>query len=792
MSKTTIIVDDGGVAVAGSETGKSGKKNSSHGFLKFLSVLLLALFVAALFVPKYFQLGANMGLVTGSVAAKDQTVFTVILENLKTIFKDRPGFSQSCTLLAKHKMAWLLGACAVALLISTIITLCCKKSAAGWFGIDCAILVVVGLPYGYKCLNGTKYIDLFLIACVLALIFLIIVSFARGGKKNFLPFLCFVALTALMTLTLMYNFFPRTEASIYKNSSSLFIESGRVYLRVFKNLVLHKSAQILLYENMAYIMFGVLLACWILTTLQLATVKKTTWFSVIRYIALLGVAVASMIIVMTTDALKVKDDIAGYIKEYPYYIITIAVALILFLLSLIVKLPRKQKAAKVVKEEKTEEPATAEPVAAPLGVVASEPATAAVSAQTEPAATATQYQPAPVAYPYYRAYDPNARTAPSVQNHAYPATTNNYYTASAPAKPEAPAYPMPNIYINITNGTNGAPAEVKVNTEEAKPAAQTAIVTTASSTKEEKPVDTVMQDADRIAQDIQVEEAKETNGFVSVAPVVTETKETKTVVKKAKRRSFWLFLGFLCTIAALVLYTIWNKDAVVDLFKNFVFNPETILPVAFLAGGVLAVIFGFIALCAASKGCGVVSFLFTVVFAAAYLIDIQLYGTNNIVKSITSVDVQFIVIAALAILAVICSFIGFIRTGKRKVNETVTEKVAVATPAKAPAKIEKADKKAVAPVAAPVISEEPEAEEASAEAEPEDSMNDPFIDSLSVLNKREFKKVFLEGNAPSYLPEYTIGGDNTDFFDAIFVYLGKIRSVISPSLLAAIYDHINK
>lgn len=351
MSKMTVIVDDDDYA------SELRSPYSSHGFLKFLCVLLFAVFAAGLFVPRYFNL-SPFGLATGSFAAKDQTVFSLVFENLKTIFSDKLGASQAFTLMSGHKTAWFLAACAVVLLVTTIITLCCRKSAGGWFGIHCGVMIIVGLPYAYMCLlRETKCIDLFLVACTLALVFLLIAAFARGKGKNVLPVICFIALSALMVLTCMYNFFPRQNASLYKNSTSLFTESARVYFRIFKNLVTGKSSSILLYENMAYIMFGTLLVCWILTVFQLGTVKKTTWFTVIRYLALCGVAVASFVFVLMSDALWVQNDVWGYIKEYPWYLVVIAVAFILFLLCLIAKISAKKKTKrqKVAKEKAKEE-----------------------------------------------------------------------------------------------------------------------------------------------------------------------------------------------------------------------------------------------------------------------------------------------------------------------------------------------------------------------------------------------------------------------------------------------------
>lgn len=353
MSKTTIIVND------------DAESSGSHGFLKFLSVLLFAVFVAGLFVPRFFDLG-TMKFLSGSIAAGEETVFTVIFEDLKSIITNKSALSEILSVISSHKMVWFLAGCAVILLISTLITLCCKKAAGGWFGIDCGILVIIALPLSYKYLLGAnKYVDLFMVACALALVFLIIAAFARGRSKNILPVFCFLVLTALLLITCKYNFFPRENASLYVGASSLFSESLHWYLHLAKNLATGTTSSIYLYETVAYIMFAVLLACWILTVFQLGTVKKTTWFTIIRYLALLGVSVASFVLILTNESLGLKNDIGGYIKEYPYYIILIVAVLVLLILSLIARVTAKKKVSVEKKAKASSASGAYEPVEAP-------------------------------------------------------------------------------------------------------------------------------------------------------------------------------------------------------------------------------------------------------------------------------------------------------------------------------------------------------------------------------------------------------------------------------------------
>lgn len=72
---------------------------------------------------------------------------------------------------------------------------------------------------------------------------------------------------------------------------------------------------------------------------------------------------------------------------------------------------------------------------------------------------------------------------------------------------------------------------------------------------------------------------------------------------------------------------------------------------------------------------------------------------------------------------------------------------------------------------------------------------DEFIETLSTDEKIEFAKVFLEkskGEIPRGVPDYEVGGDNDDFFAAIFIHLGKTRVLVSKELLKKFYVYINK
>lgn len=71
---------------------------------------------------------------------------------------------------------------------------------------------------------------------------------------------------------------------------------------------------------------------------------------------------------------------------------------------------------------------------------------------------------------------------------------------------------------------------------------------------------------------------------------------------------------------------------------------------------------------------------------------------------------------------------------------------------------------------------------------------DAFLDTLSTEEKVEFSKVFIDkskGKLPARMPEYEIGGDNEDFFPAIFINLGRFRALLSSGLLRKIYKYLN-
>ena len=67
---------------------------------------------------------------------------------------------------------------------------------------------------------------------------------------------------------------------------------------------------------------------------------------------------------------------------------------------------------------------------------------------------------------------------------------------------------------------------------------------------------------------------------------------------------------------------------------------------------------------------------------------------------------------------------------------------------------------------------------------------DPFIASLSSAEREQFTEIFIlkyKGDTKN-LPDYQVGGDNTEFFRKVFIYLGQYRDRIPDSLLSKMYQ----
>lgn len=67
---------------------------------------------------------------------------------------------------------------------------------------------------------------------------------------------------------------------------------------------------------------------------------------------------------------------------------------------------------------------------------------------------------------------------------------------------------------------------------------------------------------------------------------------------------------------------------------------------------------------------------------------------------------------------------------------------------------------------------------------------DPFIASLNAAEREQFTELFIlkyKGETKN-LPDYQVGGDNTEFFRKVFIYLGQYRDRIPDTLLGKMYQ----
>lgn len=70
---------------------------------------------------------------------------------------------------------------------------------------------------------------------------------------------------------------------------------------------------------------------------------------------------------------------------------------------------------------------------------------------------------------------------------------------------------------------------------------------------------------------------------------------------------------------------------------------------------------------------------------------------------------------------------------------------------------------------------------------------DEFMRKLNNNEKKEFTAIFIEKSKGDIgkVPDYVIGGDNKKFFSAVFIYLGRMRSIVSDGLLNKMYKELN-
>lgn len=752
MSKNTQVAEE---FLEDEVAEEEEKKVSSHGFIKFLSILLLAGLVAGFFAPVYFSFAdGNFNVyVNGSIlGGNGNSLFQMMLTGIQDFMKgSEKTFPLFARLVWTNKYLYGVAVAGVLLLITTIITLATKNASPVWFRIDCIILMLVFAFYGGDILaEGVLTFDIVMIAGALAIVFMIIHAFSKGGK-GVAPAFSFILLAAALVLTALYSFVG-SEVPFCSDAVGYFFAILRDVMRLAVGNITEITVPATeTFELVAYISFALLVVNLLFTALQMGFIKSNA-FTVIRYIAQVGVSVAAVIMI----AMNVESD--DMIKLLGPSIAVAACAFVAFIFTCIAIAAGKPRTAD--EEEEEEEEGTED--------------TAAMDAAAQPAAA--QPAPAPAPQPY-------VQQQPYAQPAAYP-----YYQ------------PAPNVYININ------PATGAVTTSQ--PTAAPSVPAPEAS----KPVPQV-QPAQAMPVVITAP-VKEQTPAVAAAPVAEEPAEEE--VKPAKKRSFFVFLSLVLALVSVGLFVYHYLDIIKGFFTDFsvetLQNVEFLLPCGFALGVLLGFICSLVALGKPSKGGAFFAFLFYALGGAACFANIELHH-GGIVKNFTpDTDMFAIAVMVLIALAVLCAFIGIFRTRGVKKEAVAEEEIpaeeeeaaapaAAAQPAPAPAPAPAPVAQQAKPVAVnQALVEEPETVEQAAapatipapeedvEEDTVEEQTDAFLRTLSPADKREFKRVFLQGKAPAYMPAYEVGGNNSRFFDAAFVYLGKIRSAISDNLLGAMYD----
>lgn len=82
-----------------------------------------------------------------------------------------------------------------------------------------------------------------------------------------------------------------------------------------------------------------------------------------------------------------------------------------------------------------------------------------------------------------------------------------------------------------------------------------------------------------------------------------------------------------------------------------------------------------------------------------------------------------------------------------------------------------------------------ESEAAEEAAEPEEEITDAFLLTLTKEERAQFTEIYIDKtvNMPE-IPAYVVDGDNKNFFNKVFIYIGQYRQNIPNAILAKMYD----
>lgn len=214
--------------------------------------------------------------------------------------------------------------------------------------------------------------------------------------------------------------------------------------------------------------------------------------------------------------------------------------------------------------------------------------------------------------------------------------------------------------------------------------------------------------------------------------------------------------------------------------------------------GALLVLFNFAAdlimLCSnTGKGSliiDVIRYALEVVLLVAAMIIILALNATNLSPGLMMVAIFVVAVVQLTITSIRC---GLYRSSKRRRREPDAENAEVPAPQAAYMPAPYVQPVYMQPVyAMPQTNAQAGGEIVYAPREVYRGPSDKFIEKLEESEKIEFAKIFLDkqkGPCPE-LPDYVVGGDNKEFFNSIFLYLGKYRSMISDGLMSKIYNEL--
>ncbi len=308
------------------------------------------------------------------------------------------------------------------------------------------------------------------------------------------------------------------------------------------------------------------------------------------------------------------------------------------------------------------------------------------------------------------------------------------------------------------------------------------------------------------------------------APVATPVVPEVAPKKKGLSRFFGFVLLALCAVAAyFVAFAVFNddwstktstlvkfamelsKDDLSNLFKgSVVVIIGNLLPYALALCLALAVLLFLVALLGGCKGCVKAGLVFVILGSLAQIAGITALSYVKTDKWVFDTMAIALFVVALLSLVVFC-------VAARKAKTVVEEAEAPVEEAPVEDPLASFSKEEVieavpyegGPVAGIEIAEEVYPTLASIEAQKDPdgvARNtvasllgngfDAFLITLNEKEKSEFIDLYVlkcKGLMPE-IPGYVVGGDNKEFFNKVFIYLGQYREKIPGDLLSKMYN----